>query len=92
MSDYIKREDVLLQLGSITAYKGSIPYDTAIRKIKSIKPVYIEEHQTGKWIDLNKPTHMCYPRWECSVCHFASHGGNYCPTCGAKMEKEEIEK
>ena len=87
MSDYISREDAKVAAARIAlaSVDGNITCGEVKRLVDAIPSADAAEVKHGKWIDLNKPTHLCYPRWECSVCHFASHGGNYCPTCGAKM-------
>lgn len=49
----------------------------------STMPSIQPEQKKGKWIDLEGV-------FECPVCHERSCcAGNYCPDCGAKMNKEE---
>lgn len=72
--------------------------------IMSVKNVYefIEEAPTvdavpvvhGKWL-LRHEGHGHY--WECSVCHtnpciYVTNNTNYCPNCGARMDKGEMKK
>ena len=43
----------------------------------------------GKWIDTNGATvSPFYERYKCSVCGGRSDNTNFCPHCGAKMERE----
>ena len=44
------------------------------------------EQKTGHWID----TDNYYQRWKCSECgcHTRDAEPNYCPNCGAKMERK----
>lgn len=67
--------------------------------IKNIKPVDAEPVVHGKWIYLDKENKFFRKHIvECSICNnsldlYAVNGGrgdaNYCPNCGAKMEKPE---
>lgn len=56
----------------------------------------IEERKTGKWIEDGIWTDMYtadeIPIFKCSVCEnevLGTGGFDYCPNCGAKMEKEK---
>ena len=68
----------------------------AIRLVKSLPAADVEPVRYGKWVhseieddDWGRTFH----EWTCSVCGYSvAHnptGENYCPNCGAKMDKEE---
>ena len=43
----------------------------------------------GKWIDRNGAiVAPFWERYECSECGARSDNSNYCPNCGARMDKE----
>ena len=68
-----------------------------VDKIKSIPAADVAEVRRGRWICINKR----YGEYECSVCHgmdsncsdyYGIHAvteQEFCPSCGAKMDKEE---
>ena len=44
----------------------------------------------GKWIDRNGAiVAPFWERYECSECGARSDNSNYCPNCGARMDKDE---
>lgn len=55
---------------------------TCIEHAPTIDP----ERKTGKWIVSHVPGSML---WECNQCGFdcGAHSFNFCPMCGAKMER-----
>lgn len=96
MDEYIKKSDALNAIGSITMYKGSIPFDTAKYRIEGIPAADVRELVRGKWVD--PPTgEQTY----CSVCgedafieiteidEISKFGftikSEFCPHCGADM-------
>lgn len=94
MSDLIDRQFVLKDLeeyilnaeDAIAEHPDDIRYynsglRTAIQAVTDA-PSAQPTQKKGKWIDLGRV-------YECSVCHERSCcAGNYCPDCGAGMEKE----
>lgn len=65
-----------------------------IDKIEHAPP--IEERKVGEWIEVGIWTDMYtadeIPVFKCSVCEnevLGTGGFDYCPNCGAKMEKGE---
>ena len=98
MSDYIKREDALDAIGTITMYKGSIPHDLARRKIESIPSADVAPVRRGKWrmtfMDDRYSRFYGMFRFTCSSCGYyedkdysdSMDDVNYCPNCGARME------
>ena len=88
-TDLISRKQAINALSTITMYKGSIPFDTAVMRIEQLPSV---QPGSGKWIDAN----ICgeLPVIVCDQCHtfFPIAFGdfhNFCPNCGAKMEVTE---
>lgn len=79
--DLIKRQDAI-----DACFNGKCAniYDCkeAIEKIPSAQ-------KTGHWI--NRSLNILYPEWEryiCSSCGKCSNNYNYCPNCGARMERK----
>ena len=89
--EYIDREKAILVVRHAWA-KGLEP----TQYIEQIPAADVEPVRYGKWIhseieddDWGRTFH----EWTCSVCGYSvAHnptGENYCPNCGAKMDKEE---
>ena len=74
------------------AFDNCYPYwqfSECIKKAPTIDAVPVVR---GEWIDGRKYVNS---GWRvCSICHEIANrpcgGDNYCPKCGAKMEKEEV--
>lgn len=76
MTEYINRQavlDLLWKDGRITT-----------SGIKAIPAAGVAPVVHGRWVKV-KPVH-----YQCSVCGINTGGftSNYCPSCGAKMDKE----
>lgn len=103
MSDLIRREDVFKTLGitdKSTKYGGDHSgYNTLMlyEIMDAIDSIPTAEPKVGKWIEKEDGLEGQY--WDCSVCGISwafndsgtpsEHGVNYCPNCGAKMERSE---
>ena len=103
MSDYIKREDAIVELveyyNSLVDFRG---YDTikkntigeCIERIKSLPTADVVERKVGRWVEdyhLINDTYI----YHCSVCGYECgqtreymSSVHYCENCGAKMEDE----
>ena len=83
MDDLIRRQQAINALSTITMYKGSIPFDTAVMRIEQL-PSAQPELKKGKWIRNG---------WAitCSECGYDMPYTvrNYCPNCGADMRGEQ---
>ena len=108
-TDLISRKQAINALSTITMYKGSIPFDTAVMRIEQLPSA---QPKRGKWIkkhrhyggfrsytgfDAMGEQHTItvderaeYDDLYCSECGARSADNflNFCPNCGAKMEKE----
>lgn len=97
MSDYIKREDALNKLSRIIDYcqnDNKVSALTALFQVGDMlmdcKAADVAEVRHGRWEDAfgNLPKHAPYG-WKCSCCEeVAFYEHNYCPVCGAHMDKE----
>lgn len=94
MSDLISREDVLgaciEEAQKARRYQFGQIWELNYYEIKeAINSIPTAEPKEGEWID--KTEEKGWPIAECSVC--GSRQGmfwmNYCPDCGAKMERSE---
>lgn len=95
MTEYIKKSDALNAIGSITMYRGSIPFDTAKWRIEDIPASDVREVVRGHWVKEtiiyeNEKYKSYSPVWKCSACgkeYDPSWTGmvNYCYNCGADM-------
>ena len=67
-----------------------ISREAAFKDLPSAKAVNAVPVAHGRWIDENPDLYL-NPRMRCSVCEQVEMplvGWNYCPNCGAKMDKE----
>lgn len=100
MSDLISREDVIKQIEYHQNHKviNRIKTKYALEMVKSsIEMLPTAEPKVGRWIEKEDGLEGQY--WDCSVCGISwafndsgtpsEHGVNYCPNCGAKMERSE---
>ena len=93
MAEYIENP-LSGKLRGVTYENGKI-IDVHIRDTDDVVKVFVPVRH-GRWIRINK----LYGEHECSVCHgvdsncsgyYGTHivtEQNYCPFCGAKMDKE----
>lgn len=64
---------------------GGIDINDFEEKLKSIPTIDAEPVRHGKWFEYPIADGMN----QCSVCGFLRFGeSNYCPNCGARMDKE----
>ena len=67
----------------LTIITNELLYELTHPKIKALE----QEPKTGHWNDIPKYKDIA---WQCSECeHFTTMQHNYCPNCGAKMDKGE---
>lgn len=88
MSDYIERDKIFSVWRSIPAPASLTSLATAISQTPSadVAPV-----RHGRWTPADQTGDCCYT---CSECGFERDAylldvGNYCPVCGARMDKED---
>ena len=99
-SELISREAAIEAIGerplswtdTLEELQAIIDWDCYIAAIKSVPTVDAMPVRRGKWNE-SKCLDECF--WICSVCDFPSEASaaprlyNYCPNCGAKMDKED---
>lgn len=69
--------------------KIDMPYETKTTVLCTINTMpAIDTVRHGKWYTAEAYNGYLY--WNCDQCHnhFTSQKSNYCPNCGAKMDKE----
>ena len=100
MTDYINRDKALAfcrpdEHG--TPDERWRPESEFFEYIKAIPIADVREVVHGRWIKTNNPNYSPFdnsPEYNaiCSNCfHTSEQIFNYCPNCGAKMDKEEID-
>lgn len=84
MAEYIEREEALEAL--LYEMCGTGYQTTAMMAVRRIPAADVAPVVHGRWIKV-KPVH-----YQCSICGVNTGGftSNYCPNCGAKMDKEEV--
>ena len=82
MAEYIKREDAI-QAAKHAWAKGLEPS----QYIECIPTADVAEVRHGKLNFLQEDMVLCYCG-VCSVCRNYVQAWNYCPNCGARMDKE----
>ena len=92
VGDLISRQAAIDALSTITMYKGSIPFDTAVMRIEQL-PSAQQERKKGKWIYHSEIGWG--ETWLCDQCGekttstvMGKPRANYCPMCGADMRGE----
>lgn len=88
MNDLISRQDAI---GKIKDWMKFIGYSHSDRNVMECTiqmleelPSALQEQKTGRWIN-------GLIGWNCSECTLGTNQNwfNYCPNCGARMEREE---
>ena len=87
MDDTISRAKAINALSTITVYKGSIPYNTAVMRINKL-PSAQPEPKRGKWIGKYPVSSIC------SECGYLINDSKvkvfaFCPNCGVDMRGEQ---
>lgn len=86
MDDTISRAKAIKALSTITMYKGSIPYNTAVMRIEQLPSA---QPKRAKWErHYSRPGVFADLCWHCSACGYKSSDGwankfNFCPNCGS---------
>lgn len=94
--EYIGRETAIKAIENDCLELVYYTKEDAIQCVTAIPAADVELVRHGKWVhseieddDWGRTFH----EWTCSVCSYSvAHnptGENYCPNCGAKMDKEE---
>ena len=94
--EYIDREAAMKAIENDCLELVYYTKEDAIQCVKAIPAADVAAVQHGKWVhsviedyDWGRTFHA----WTCTVCDYSvAHnptGENYCPNCGAKMDKEE---
>lgn len=82
MAEYIEREALKKKIPHLPGFSmGRVEMYIDEFPAADVAPV-----AHGRWIKV-KPVH-----YQCSICGVNTGGftSNYCPNCGAKMDKEEV--
>lgn len=62
--------------------------DDVYKAIDAVPAADVVERKTGKWIKTDKHDIYYQSGYECSICGvLTTCHGNYCPNCGARMER-----
>ena len=100
MTEYIEREKVVSKFEAIknrgVSLKDAIYLDGVMAVLDTIPAADVAEVRHGRWMTTDAYPHHLY----CSVCYktYAKNAKwvneldlptNYCPSCGARMDKED---
>lgn len=95
MAEYIEREALLLQLEAMRLLQCGIPYqvrDEVLDLVSRQPAADVAPVRRGQWVK----TSEYMPIYGCSICrerNLFRKGenvfSNYCPNCGAKMDRKE---
>ena len=94
MKEYIEREAALRIIDKYGCSNGSVigchsgAVDCAGEEIARIPAADVVEVRHGRWENNDIPGSILSKCSECGILH-GSSAFNYCPDCGAKMEKED---
>ena len=81
-------------IGTAAEITEQADYDSFENLVKSQPTADVQEVRHGKWQSRYINSNNIYNDWYCSECDYYSdirnknNLGNYCPNCGAKMDKE----
>lgn len=90
MSRYIDADELYEKMQDICAYyeEGREAKEEALSMVYHFHTADVEEVRHGKWRDERED----FGTYVCSVCNRpCGNQYNYCPNCGAKMDKEKEE-
>ena len=85
MKEYIERAGAMEAILGLTIVDAAVaPYANAVFcHLQNLPAADVVEVRHGRWIK-----HEGYD--ECELCHAKTiYGGNYCPECGTRMDKED---
>ena len=96
MPKYIEREVAMEVIANVSFYLNPLCLKEQRKKIKAIPTADVAEVKHGKWIFINQAkSYFDAPYGDISECSLCGHkvdvsetNYNYCPNCGAKMDKE----
>lgn len=88
MDDLISRQALLDRLDHPTLGDRTKSFWTIVKEMPTIEPKH------GKWIyktqNVKGGKGQTYGKWQCSCCKKKEpRRRNYCPNCGARMERSE---
>lgn len=94
MAEYIEREDTLNII--LKYFPRSAKGLNIYREINNFPAADVAEVRPGTWIMSKRIIYGC-PQYMCSECkedeywtrRFCHGDENYCPNCGARMDKED---
>lgn len=78
--DYISREAAIIGLAASSLTPPQI--DDAAEALQLVPAADVVEVRHGRWEQVGS----IIPMYECDQCHAFALGGNFCPSCGAKMD------
>lgn len=77
-----------LMRGATSEDNPVIHYYDGEKVIEDAPTIEAEPIRHGQWVNKEVDEIRCHVYGNCSVCHERKRIDNYCPNCGAKMDKE----
>lgn len=87
MADYIEKEALMKNIQENPAVDGNHRAVQLLECIINAPTVDAAPVRHGRWIKFRKGID-----WQCSECNYSTDyniARNYCPNCGARMDKED---
>ena len=92
MSEYIEREAAIAMYEDDEIDMGAlkVPVPVIVQNLKDVPAADVRPVVRGKWISVNqyKSAYLDFKCSECDTRFQGTHLFNYCPNCGALMDKD----
>lgn len=82
---YIDRNKTYEVLTKYYHHRTSIQHQALCEALNNVPIEDVVQRKYGKWIELTKCSYACS---KCNIICYTRKPFNYCPNCGAKMDKD----
>ena len=94
MAEYVTKEQVIDWYRPYGQTDEPIPFETLVSDLRDMKTADVATVLHGRWLQKKHKIFGNAYDYVCSECgcDYALAEYNYCPNCGAKMEKMDLEE